>query len=128
MNWQEKCPAYSDRYSDWFHIRVAADCNMADKLKLQEVVNLGVGEHDKTALTKAARKVQQAIRSGKLKRGEYCFVCGELDYVMTPKGNHFVQAHHFDYTQPLSIIWLCVHCHNMVHFKLEHGYCLGEDR
>ena len=51
----------------------------------------------------ATSAVNNAIRSGKLKR-QPCEVCG---YTL-------VQAHHDDYTKPLSVRWLC-HEHHAAH-------------
>lgn len=52
----------------------------------------------------AHTKVGNAVRDGRISR-EPCEWCGT-----SPS-----QAHHFDYTKPLEITWLCVKCHNTVH-------------
>lgn len=45
-----------------------------------------------------------AIREGRLVP-EPCLVCDSLD----------VQAHHFDYYQPLEVLWVCRTHHQMIH-------------
>lgn len=43
-----------------------------------------------------------AISRGKLKRPAQCEACGQLGKV---------QAHHWDYSRPLDVQWLCMPCH-----------------
>jgi len=50
--------------------------------------------------------VTSAIRSGKIKRPDACERCKE------PKKT---EAHHFDYSKPLEIEWLCRSCHTQLH-------------
>lgn len=54
----------------------------------------------------AQNKVNNAIRNGKLQK-QPCFICGSMD----------VQAHHHDYSKPLSVIWLCEDHHLWMHGK-----------
>lgn len=54
----------------------------------------------------ASTAVGKAIRSGKLERGP-CEVCG-----VTKR----IQAHHDDYSKPLSVRWLCID-HHAEHHK-----------
>ena len=49
----------------------------------------------------AHRMVSNAVRDGRLKR-EPCEDCGATERV---------QAHHDDYSKPLSVRWLCFRCH-----------------
>lgn len=56
----------------------------------------------------ARLKVQNAIKSGKLVRAESCNLCSE---------KCFVEAHHIDYGQPYSVMWLCDACHGKAHRK-----------
>lgn len=53
---------------------------------------------------KAHYNVGNAIRSGKLKR-KPCEICG----------NMLSQAHHDDYSRPLSVTWLCATHHAQIH-------------
>ncbi len=52
----------------------------------------------------AHKKVAWALLSGKLKRGT-CEKCKSGD----------VEAHHFDYTKPLEVTWLCKRHHARTH-------------
>ena len=50
--------------------------------------------------------VSNAIRDGKLERGEECFFCGS---------DANLQAHHEDYSHPIDVVWLCPSCHGKLH-------------
>jgi len=52
----------------------------------------------------AQRKVQNAIQTGKIIRGN----CKECNI---PNAH----AHHEDYSKPMEIIWLCAKCHSKLH-------------
>ena len=52
---------------------------------------------------RARGKVAYALKSGKLKK-QSCF-CGKTK----------VEAHHWDYSFPLDIIWVCGLCHQKLH-------------
>jgi len=53
---------------------------------------------------KAYRELKNAIKEGRIKR-EPCEICG----------NKLSEGHHFDYTKPLEVVWLCRKCHRGVH-------------
>jgi len=55
---------------------------------------------------RAHSAVNNAIRSGKIKR-KSCEKCG----------NEKTHAHHPNYKQPLSVIWLCAMCHQRLHHE-----------
>lgn len=57
----------------------------------------------------AHRKVELAVRQGKLKKPMRCTCCGGSSELM--------HAHHFDYDFPLMIQWLCPKCHKERHTK-----------
>lgn len=57
---------------------------------------------------KAQRRVQDAIRHGKIKRG-ICRDCGSSN----------TQGHHKDYSKYLEVIWLCPLHHAREHIKLK---------
>ncbi len=54
---------------------------------------------------KAHHKVDYALRIGKLVRPEHCESC---------KKKRFAEAHHEDYSKPLTVRWLCTECHSEV--------------
>lgn len=51
-------------------------------------------------------RVQKAIRAGKIKRPNYCSVCGKVCKTV---------AHHYDYSKPLDVIFVCQSCHKKIH-------------
>lgn len=54
---------------------------------------------------KARESVFRAVKNGKLIK-QPCFICGsQID----------IEAHHFDYNKPLSVIWLCKEHHRWIH-------------
>jgi len=52
--------------------------------------------------------LQTAVKTGKVLR-EPCVVCGEIK----------VEGHHFDYTKPLEVIWLCRLHHKRLHAGID---------
>lgn len=55
----------------------------------------------------AHSKVEKALKIGLLNNPNKCEVCG--------KTNCEIEAHHYDYSKPLDVIWLCTECHGKVH-------------
>lgn len=55
---------------------------------------------------KARHAVSNAIRDGRLTRGDECFFC---------KAGGKLHAHHHDYSKPLDVFWLCPPCHGKLH-------------
>lgn len=53
--------------------------------------------------------VNDAIRYGKLKRPNRCESCGK---------DCNPQAHHYDYSKPFEVVWLCTTCHANVHKEM----------
>ena len=49
--------------------------------------------------------VDAALRCGVLVKPHVCSACGCQDT------EHRIEAHHYDYSKPLDIIWLCTPCH-----------------
>jgi hypothetical protein len=54
----------------------------------------------------AQQAVKAAIASGKLEKWPGCAAC---------KRKRDLEAHHFDYDQPLQVTWLCMKCHKATH-------------
>lgn len=50
--------------------------------------------------------VNNAVRDGKLSKPSVCDVCGR-------EGR--LHAHHYDYSKPLEVIWVCPKCHRDIH-------------
>jgi len=59
---------------------------------------------------KARHCLGNAIRDGRILTSSSCELCGS---------DMFVEAHHFDYSKPLSVVWLCRKHHKMVHRKFD---------
>ena len=55
----------------------------------------------------AQRKLKAAVKSGKVVRPSHCF--------MPDCHGTKIEGHHYDYSQPLMVIWLCESCHKEVH-------------
>jgi hypothetical protein len=59
--------------------------------------------------------VDRAVRSGKLLNPQVCESChGSVRF---KDGRSGVQAHHDDYSKPLSVRWLCQRCHHAWHIE-----------
>lgn len=56
----------------------------------------------------AARVVEAALNSGALTRQTFCSGCG------ASSDDVKIEAHHSDYTKPLSVVWLCPSCHSVL--------------
>lgn len=55
----------------------------------------------------ANRKVNNAIKNGKLEKSYVCSVCGACGVK--------IHGHHDDYSKPLEVRWLCSPCHRKWH-------------
>jgi hypothetical protein len=60
----------------------------------------------------ARRRVDVAVRAGRLLVPKSCEGCGEMER-RHPRRN--LQAHHDDYSKPLEVRWLCQKCHVAIH-------------
>lgn len=58
---------------------------------------------------RATDKVHYAVKHNKIQKPNVCSRCNKT---CTP------QAHHYDYTKPLDVIWLCEKCHAEIHVAL----------
>ena len=57
--------------------------------------------------TTAHRIISDSVKSGVMKKPVTCERCGS-------KSDH-IHAHHYDYSKPLSVIWMCRSCHSKLH-------------
>lgn len=79
-------------------------------------------EHVKSALyrkrhpekARAKEIVNEAVAAGKITRPTSCGKCG-LSPAPKRNGSSRIQAHHADYSAPLSVAWLCEPCHMKEH-------------
>ena len=58
---------------------------------------------------KAQTAVGNAVRDGRLVKGDVCERCGAEDHI---------HAHHSDYSKPLEVEWLCARCHHVGHSEV----------
>ena len=68
--------------------------------------NYRKNHHDKCL---AHEKLQYALDTGKVIRPNKCSMCGV---------ECIPQGHHYDYSKPLDVIWLCAKCHSRIHVEL----------
>ncbi len=85
------------------------------KNKLARIKRLNSrGETEKNT---ARQSVNRAIKRGILIRPDRCEICGISDKKLV--------AHHPDYNQHLTVLWICSPCHSAVHYdKKESKQCL----
>lgn len=58
--------------------------------------------------------LRNAVSIGFLVRPKQCPAC-KIDDPRGIDGRTLIQAHHNDYSKPLEVQWLCVHCHAAMH-------------
>jgi len=58
----------------------------------------------------AQNKLSNAIRDGKIIKPKQCSKCNKTNNI---------QGHHFDYSKPLEVIWVCPQCHANIHKSLK---------
>lgn len=54
----------------------------------------------------AQRLLGRAVQKGLILKPKSCSKC---------KSTEKIEAHHYDYKEPLEVDWLCISCHNMKH-------------
>ena len=55
---------------------------------------------------RAREKLRHYVASGKIIKPTICTKCGKMT---------ILHGHHFDYSKPLEVIWLCPLCHEALH-------------
>ena len=56
---------------------------------------------------RARYALSNAVRDGRIVKSRVCEICGATDIK--------THGHHYDYSRPLDVIWLCVVCHQQIH-------------
>lgn len=54
----------------------------------------------------AGKRLRNAVQRGAVSKPARCESCGQ---------ETTLQAHHFDYTLPYDVLWLCMSCHKRIH-------------
>lgn len=71
--------------------------------------------------------VGRAIKDGRLVKPDACEGCGVKAWVPGDNGarrfERRLHAHHFDYSLPLEVVWICTSCHGTVHRRLYERVC-----
>lgn len=57
----------------------------------------------------AHRALYRAILAGKIIKSNCCSLCGKTECN--------IEGHHYDYSKPLNVIWVCTECHGKLHRK-----------
>ena len=120
---------YTHKYMQDGHLNICKDCvktrvskhreNNIDKIRAydRERGKLPHRVRKSCEATKRRRKdtgygkiheaLERAVESGKCNKSNMCQVCGA--------SNKKLEAHHYDYSKPLEVIWLCQVCHRQYH-------------
>jgi hypothetical protein len=75
-----------------------------DRISRQTIVTREY-RHRHPTRYRANNALNNALRDGRITKGECCEACGEPE----------VEGHHYDYSRPLSVVWLCPACHKAIH-------------
>jgi formylmethanofuran dehydrogenase subunit E len=107
----EKVKAYDRQRSNLPH-RVAARraYQKTDRFRDATRKAKAVWENTNPHKRLAVNSVNNAIRTGKIKKPDACSRCGETACR--------IEGHHPDYSKPLDVIWLCETCHKLEHKRL----------
>lgn len=57
----------------------------------------------------AHRALHRAILAGKIIKSNRCSLCGKTECN--------IEGHHYDYSKPLNVVWVCTECHGKLHRK-----------
>ena len=93
--WREKNPEYFKQYYVQ-NKEIRLECNRRFWIKHPE-------RYESYKIYSNARRL------GKLMNPGQCQICGNKD--------RKIHAHHFDYSKPLEVTWVCVNCHKDLHKK-----------
>lgn len=63
---------------------------------------------------RARQRVRDAVRWGRIHKPKRCELCKK------PVPRRLLGGHHFNYQQPLLVIWLCIGCHHTIDYKKLH--------
>lgn len=93
------------------HLGKCKDCTRADtrnreRTNPKSVLQSRLATHSKAPTKRnACRVVDAALRAGELEKSHNCALCN------CPDTEKRIEAHHYDYSKPLDVTWLCPECH-----------------
>lgn len=90
---QDNREKIAERKKTWFTSEKGKESHLVSSKKWKQANSSKVLAHD---------AIYRAVKRGKIIPKEKCEVCGS---------KFKIEAHHPDYRQRLSVIWLCKHCH-----------------
>ena len=61
---------------------------------------------------KCSQMLNNAVRDGRVMKPESCSVCSSKKRI---------HGHHFDYSKPLDVVWVCAACHRKIHCAITGG-------
>lgn len=94
------------------HLNKCKECTKADTRKRERenpesVLHSRLSAYSKKPTHKNAyRVVEAALRAGVIEKPHNCTICN------CPDTEKRIEAHHFDYSKPLDVTWLCSYCHD----------------
>lgn len=103
----------SEYYSEYDHWRLKrnGDRRVTAKNPEATMVSRKLWEVNNPEKSACHRIVNIAVKNGLLVKPDKCSNCGNFFPIRR------IHAHHSDYSRPLDVTWLCVHCHASEHSK-----------
>ena len=84
--------------------------NNPDKVRESRIIANSNQKKKAPEKIKARQLLNKALEKGLIKKASFCSGC-EFNRLG-------LFAHHYDYTKPLDVIWLCIACHAGLHRRL----------
>lgn len=95
------------------HLNKCKECVKADRANHERnnpeaVLNSRLKQCERKPTQKNAyHAVEFALKAGAMQKPHECSICGK------PDTESRMEAHHYDYSKPLNVIWLCTSCHGV---------------
>ena len=98
----------ANRSADWKDGRVKydsdAEAQSARKQAAQKAVRKWQKKNPKKA--RAQWRLGKAVERGTVQKPDACSMCGKVGIIC---------GHHYDYSKPLDVVWVCHGCHRKIH-------------
>ena len=99
---------YAEQSKKWRETHAAAKRESDNNWRLKNPEKVKDYRRRYPEKNKARHLLRSAIRRGEIVRPTTCSRCKEEGYI---------EGHHYDYSKPLDVIWLCKKCHAKEHLK-----------